>query len=183
MSICITSSSHTAITVGVTEASFEQSESGGAAEVCLNITNGRLEIGVSSSVYTQSVTATGIYFVLVHSSTIMPIEVLNIHFQYYLLLSGSLRIICSSIATGSSSIFSDYQSISSFVPFSSGLSVGDESCTSVTIFEDTRVEDDEVFLIVFGNRAHVTVSSEANSARIVILDNDGEYIRYFNTIT
>ena len=61
--------------------------------------------------------------------------------------------------------------------------MGDESCTSVTIFDDTRVEDDEDFLIVFGNYARVTVSSEANSARIVILDNDGEYITYFNTIT
>ena len=75
VSLCITSSSHTVITVGVTEASFEQSESGGVVEVCLNITNGRLEIGVSSSVYTQSVTATGIYFVLVHSSIQCQLQV------------------------------------------------------------------------------------------------------------
>lgn len=69
--------------------------------------------------------------------------------------------------------YSDYQYIDTYVSFSSGLGVGDEVCVSVSIFDDTRVEDDEYFTMFFANRDGVAVSTNANSVRITISDDDG----------
>ena len=71
--------------------------------------------------------------------------------------------------------FSDYQYVSSFVSFASGLSVGDIECISVFVTDDSTVEDDENFFVDFGSRDGVAVDPVASSASITILDNDGEY--------
>lgn len=49
-------------------------------------------------------------------------------------------------------------------------------CVSVSIFDDTRVEDDEYFTMFFANRDGVAVSTNANSVRITISDDDGNQI-------
>ena len=59
--------------------------------------------------------------------------------------------------------------------FASGLSAGDIVCISVFVFDDSTVEDDEHFFVVFGSGSGVTVNSAANSATITILDDEGEY--------
>ena len=54
--------------------------------------------------------------------------------------------------------------------------MGDTRCVSVSIFEDTRVENEsEHFFVDFGSRSGITVNPSARSARITIHDDDGEY--------
>ena len=57
--------------------------------------------------------------------------------------------------------------------------MGDMQCVSVSIFEDIRVENDEDFFVDFGNRNGITVNPSASSARITILNDDGEYMSYY----
>ena len=66
--------------------------------------------------------------------------------------------------------------------FNSGLSLGDIRCVSVSIFDDTRIEDEEDFNIIFGSRSGISVNPDASSATITIYDDDGEQINSINEL-
>ena len=53
--------------------------------------------------------------------------------------------------------------------------MGDVRCISVSVTDDTTVENDEIFYVDFSSRSGLTVNSVARSASITILDDDGEY--------
>ena len=65
----------------------------------------------------------------------------------------------------------EYQVINGYIYFSSGASVGDVRCATVSIYDDTKVEDDEFFYfrIYGGSLTRVAESI----TRINILENDG----------
>ncbi len=48
-------------------------------------------------------------------------------------------------------------------------------CVTVSIYDDTRVENDEYFTVSFQSGSRVTVDPNANSVRITIIDDDGNF--------
>ncbi len=54
--------------------------------------------------------------------------------------------------------------------------MGDVRCATVSIYDDTRVENDEYFTVSFGSASRVTVDPNANSVRVTIIDNDGNFL-------
>ena len=59
--------------------------------------------------------------------------------------------------------------------FASESTVGNTECISVSVTDETTVENDEIFYVDFSSRSGLTVNSAARSASITILDDDGEY--------
>ena len=73
----------------------------------------------------------------------------------------------------------DYRSYStrSRLYFYSGYGVGDLRCVSLTIYDDTRVENDEYFYFTLSSGLRASVIQSQRRMRINILENDGSYLR------
>lgn len=63
--------------------------------------------------------------------------------------------------------------IRSSVSFSSEVTEGETRCITLNIFDDTRVENDEYFMVRIKNGARTQIEG-SNNIRINILDNDGK---------